>query len=210
VDLRGEALLSCRAGYYGLINHMDDQIRRLINGIDGGVSLRDTVIIYAADHGEMLGDHHLFGKCVPFEGAAHIPMLIRGTPAMGLPAHQVCDAPVCLEDIMPTVLDLVGIRSPEGLDGRSLLPFLRGETQPWRDAVMIENETARPGNKMTSRCLTDGKSKYVRYEDDRELFFDLTADPQELVNLADHSEAAERIADWRRKMDTETWLLDRL
>lgn len=66
VDLTGERLLSARAGYYGLINHLDDQIRRLIHETQGSVDLGNTIILYTADHGEMLGDHHLWSKLVPY------------------------------------------------------------------------------------------------------------------------------------------------
>ena len=201
VDLQGEALLSCRAGYYGLINHLDDQIRRLINGIDGGVNPNDTVIIYTADHGEMLGDHYLWAKSVPFEGSAHIPMLIRGTPELGLPQYQVCDAPVCLEDLMPTLLDILDIPVPDSVEGSSLLPLLRGEKTEWRDGVMIENKTGWSGNKMSSRCLTDGKEKYILFEDGREMFFDLSTDPQELHDLSRNPGMSKKLQEWRKRLE---------
>ncbi|MBM4045839.1 MAG: arylsulfatase, partial [Planctomycetes bacterium] len=67
VDLRGEALRSARAGYYGLINHVDDQLYRLLGPHTGlpGEARRNTFILFTTDHGEMLGDHYLFRKCYP-------------------------------------------------------------------------------------------------------------------------------------------------
>ncbi|MHC4886271.1 MAG: sulfatase-like hydrolase/transferase [Planctomycetota bacterium] len=202
VDLTGEALLSARAGYYGLINHMDDQIRRLVNGVDGGVPMNDTAVIYTADHGEMLGDHYQWRKSVPFEGSAHIPMLIRGPSAMNLPAHQVCDAPACLEDIMPTVLEMAGVPIPETVEGHSLLPLLRGETPEWRDAVHIQTGDGGPGALGNAHCLTDGREKYIRYDAGGELFFDLMHDPEERHNALHDPGMEGRIDGWRERLNT--------
>ncbi len=76
VNLKGEALLSARAGYYGLINHLDDQLHRLLNDVTGIDKMTggNTAVIMTADHGEMLGDHYLWRKSLPYEGAARIPL----------------------------------------------------------------------------------------------------------------------------------------
>ncbi|MFO7956222.1 MAG: sulfatase-like hydrolase/transferase [Candidatus Brocadiia bacterium] len=195
VDLKGEALLSCRAGYYGLINHLDDQIRRLMNGVLFGVDLHNTVIIYAADHGEMLGDHYLWRKSVPYEGACHIPMLMRTPPSFGFTKAQVLDHPVSLEDIMPTVLELTGTPIPDTVEGKSLVPLLKGATRTdWRDFVHVE---CAPQH----HTLTDGKEKFIWFvRDGREQFFRLTDDPLECHELIDEPDEADRIAMWRRRM----------
>ena len=85
VKLTGEILRSCHAGYYGLINHVDDQIRRLLNPVNGidRMTNRNTVVIFTSDHGEMLGDHYLWRKSLPYEGSARIPLLIRGPDRFG-------------------------------------------------------------------------------------------------------------------------------
>lgn len=195
VDLRGEALLSCRAGYYGLINHLDDQIRRLMNGIQKGVSLDDTVIIYTADHGEMLGDHYMWRKSVPYEGSAHIPMLIRTPPSFGFPRGQILDHPVCLEDIMPTVLDLTGTAIPDTVEGASLVPLLSGEPDiGWRDFVHIERAEMH-------HTLTDGREKFIWFTTDgREQFFRPADDPLECTDLINAPDEKYRIAMWRSRL----------
>ncbi len=198
VHLKGEALLSCRAGYYGLINHMDDQIRRLMNGIVGGVDPRNTVIIYTADHGEMLGDHYLWRKIVPYEGSCHIPMLIQAPRSFGFPRGQVLDHPVCLEDIMPTVLELSGTPIPDTVEGRSLVPLLAGQTSTsWRDFVHVECAPMH-------HTLSDGKEKFIWFaRDGREQFFRLSDDPSECHDLIAKPEEAERIEMWRRRLIEE-------
>ena len=192
VDLAGEALLSARAGYYGLLNHLDDQIRRLTNGRRSGVSLDDTVIVYTADHGEMLGDHYCWGKRIPYQGSVHIPFLVRTPASWGYPRGQTLSNPICLEDVMPTLLELAGVPIPGTVEGDSLAPLLRGESTPWREYVHIECAPLH-------QTLTDGKEKFVWFTaDGREQFFRLSEDPDECHDLIDRPQEAERIADGRR------------
>jgi len=191
VNLSGERLLSARAGYYGLINHLDDQIRRLMNGVEGGVDPRSTVIVYTADHGEMLGDHYLWAKSVPYEGSTRVPFLMRVPDELGFPRGQVLDHPVCLEDVMPTLLELAGVAIPDSVEGRSLVPLLRGESPPWRNHVHIE---CSPHH----HTLTDGVEKYCWFvADGREQFFRLADDPGECHDLANEPQEADRVSHWR-------------
>lgn len=196
VVLKGEALLSARAAYYGLINHIDDQLRRLLNPVTGipGLLGPDTIVVFTADHGEMLGDHYLWRKQVPYEGSARIPMLIQAPASTGIKPGRTVDAPVCLEDLMPTLLDLTEVPVPETVEGRSLAPFLRGESPAWREYLHLEHAPYQ-------QCVTDGREKFVWIpESGRELFFDLTNDPAECRNLAAEPEVAERVARWRGRL----------
>jgi len=196
VDLRGEALLAARAGYYGLINHMDDQIHRLMNGVLGGVDMKNTIVVYTADHGEMLGDHYRWRKSLPYEGAANIPMLFQCPGRFGFPCGQVSDFPVCLEDLMPTLLDLVEVDKPSTVEGRSLLDVLRGESGGERQIHLL--------HAAGHHTLTDGREKYVWFvKDGREQFFRLTEDPNELRDLVDRPEERERVEFWRQRMIAE-------
>jgi arylsulfatase A-like enzyme len=194
VDLKGEALLSARAGYYGLINHLDDQIRRLLNGILGGVDLKNTIVVYTADHGEMLGDHYLWAKSVPYQGSVRIPMLIRAPATFGFPAGQISDYPVCLEDLMPTLLDLAGIPVPDTVEGTNLVKLLQGKI-PATDRVLHLQFAP------LHHTLTDGKEKFIWFtKDGREQFFRLTDDSNEMHDLIRCPDEAERIAYWRQRM----------
>ena len=196
VDLRGEQLRCTRAGYYGLINHVDDQIRRLLNpvkGIDrmlGG----NNVVLFTSDHGEMLGDHYQWRKSKAYEGSARIPLLIRAPQRLGLRRGAVVDTPVCLEDVMPTLLDLAGAPIPATVEGRSLLPLWRGETPAWREHLHLEHSPY-------FQALLDGREKYIwQVRDGREQLFDLQADPRELHDLAPDPAAAPRVAAWRERL----------
>jgi len=193
VKLQGEVLRSCRAGYYGLINHVDDQIRRILNPVTA-LKKEDAIVIFTSDHGEMLGDHYLWRKSLPYEGSARIPLLVRAPRRFGLKEGIVIDEPVGLEDIMPTILDMAGVPIPETVEGRSLLPLMRGEEAGWREWLHIENAP-------THHTLTDGKEKYIWFvKDGREQFFDLDSDPMECRDLSRDPEAGPRVSSWRERL----------
>jgi len=195
VDLPAEALLSMRAAYFGLLNHVDDQLRRLINPSQGLRHRRDTIILLTSDHGEMLGDHYRFRKSVAYEGAARVPLLLSAPPACGVAPGRVVDAPATHADIMPTLLEMLDLPIPETVDGRSLVPLLRGERPAdWRADLHIEHAP-------NQHALTDGRDKYIWWAGDgREQLFDLEQDPHELHDLAGDAAAAERLGRWRARL----------
>jgi len=196
VNLQGEALHACRAGYYGLINHVDDQLRRILNPITGiqRMTGNNTVVLFTSDHGEMLGDHYRYHKLAPYEPSARIPLMVSAPERFGLKAGSVCDRPVCLEDLMPTILGLSGADIPATVEGRSLAPLLRGESTGWRDFLHIEHAPMH-------QSLTDGKEKYIWFvADGREQLFDLTCDPEERHDLIRSPQHAERVETWRRRL----------
>jgi arylsulfatase A-like enzyme len=198
--LRGEALRSAQAGYFGLINQIDDQLYWLIRDFRAlsGRAGRPWVIIFTTDHGEMLGDHDFFRKCEPYEGSARIPLLIQGSPELGLKAGQRSMAPVGLEDLMPTMLELAGLEAPAGVDGASLVPILRGEAERVREWIHGEHSPCY-SRRQAYHMLTDGRMKYVwRPTGGQEQLFDLERDPQELRDLA--RERSEDTGRWRSRL----------
>lgn len=192
-----------RAAYYGCINHIDDQIGRLLN-----VLPKNTVIMFTSDHGEMLGDHRLMRKTRPFEGSARIPLVMSVPDASGIPGGQVRSEPVELMDVMPTLLDVAGVPVPAGVDGQSLLPLLRNEAT-WRPYVHGEMAVCG-GAADYSGCatgmqyLTDGVWKYAwEPGSGREYLFNLTDDPNELINRAEVPAWKAECTRWRSLLVTE-------
>jgi len=195
IKLPAEAQRCMQAAYFGLLNHVDDQLRRLINPVKGIRHCDDTIIILTSDHGEMLGDHYLFRKSVAYEGSARVPFLISAPPAFGIRKGLIVHAPTTHADIMPTLLDMLDMDIPDSVDGLSLYPLLRGERpSAWRDALHIEHSPHH-------QCLTDGREKYIwEPSDGREHLFDLTVDPGERHDLAQDADAAGRLASWRERL----------
>jgi arylsulfatase len=199
VHLRDEMLRSAMAGYFGLINHIDDQMRRLLNGVTGVDRLTggNTIIVFTSDHGEMLGDHYGWRKSVPYEGSANIPLLIRPARGSGFGSGVVRDEPVCLEDIMPTLLDMAGLPIPDSVDGRSLVQLMHNQDVPWREHLHIEHAPQH-------HTLTDGRQKFIWWvADGREQFFDLTADPRECRDLIADPAVEPCIERWRAALIEE-------
>jgi hypothetical protein len=142
----------------------------------------------------MLGDHYRWRKSLPYEGSAHIPYLIQAPEHFKINPGTVLDVPVCIEDIMPTVLEMAEVDVPEGVDGTSLLPILRGEGDLDRPYLHIETAP-------TYQCLTDGREKFIWFvKDGSEQFFDLVADPVEARNLIDDSDYSARVEWWRGEL----------
>jgi len=184
------------AGYYGSINHIDDQINRILTVLPHP---KNTLIIFLSDHGEMLGDHQWFRKHTPWEGSAHIPFIVVPPKTWGIRPGQVCDAPVQLADIMPTCLAAAGIAIPDSVDGSDLLPAIEGGTAR-REFVHGECADVATLNS-GMHFVTDGKQKYIWFPGlGEEQFFDLTADPCELDNLAGSSESTPDLHRWRERL----------
>ena len=201
-DLGPEKPREARAGYYGNVTFIDEQIGRMLDVLDKRGWLENTLILYTADHGDMLGDHHLWRKTYGYEPSARIPMLIRRPGCLGATERgQVISQPVELRDILPTFLDAAGVAcDPAQFDGRSMLELVRGNTDGWRETIDMEHSTCyAKENNWTG--LTDGRFKYIYYAPDgRQQLFDLENDPDETRDLSSVPEHQETLRAWRRRM----------
>lgn len=187
-----------RAAYYGMVNFIDDQIGRLIQFAAG--LMNESMVVFTSDHGEMLGDHHLFRKTWPYEASARVPFIMRTPKSWGYPEDVVCQTPVGLQDIMPTLLDAAGLDIPGTCTGKSLLPILRGETDRVRDVLHGEHAPFKH-YRNSNHYLTDGNYKYVWYtQTGREHLFNLKSDPQELHDLSMGGDAEALLRPWRERL----------
>lgn len=183
-----------RAGYYGHLSHIDQQVNRFLEVLAEFGHGDSSYIAFTSDHGELLGDHHLFRKSLPYQGSASIPLLLKGPSASGFARGSVRAEPVELRDVMPTLLNCAGLPIPEGVEGRSLVPLARGEFAEWRPYLHGEHTTLG----QSVHYVTDARTKYVWYSGDgHEELFDLEADPQELHDLAADPGAQAVVSEWR-------------
>ena len=163
VHLDERAMHRWRAAYFGSISFVDYQVGRVLQYLRETGLLESTFVLFTSDHGEMLGDHHMIGKTRALEGSARVPFLCRPPRSWGLPAGRVIDAPVGLQDVMPTLLDAAGVPIPEPCTGRSVLPLIRGEVEPgvagaWRDALHGEHPRRYPQHG-AMHYLVDGRTE---------------------------------------------------
>ncbi|MBD2843829.1 arylsulfatase [Paenibacillus sp. IB182496] len=198
-----EEIRRARAGYYGAVHHIDHQIGLVLNYLTRTRQMNDTLVIYLSDHGDMLGDHHLWRKTYAYEGSAHIPLIVRQPGRMGRPQRSIVDEPAVLQDIMPTILETAGLDIPSEVTGRSLLPLIGGEAADWREYVHGEHSTCYADEQET-QYVTDGRMKYVWLPRlDEEQLFDLEADPGERRDVSGDPAYAGQLAQWRQRLVRE-------
>jgi choline-sulfatase len=201
-DLGEAQVRRSRQGYYGSVSFIDEEIGRLLETLAERGWLENTLVLFTADHGDMLGDHHLWRKTYAYEGAARIPMLVRWPEALaGAKRGQVLRQPVELRDVLPTLLDAAGVRVQEGrFDGRSLLDLVRGRTDGWRPFIDMEHDVCYARENHWN-ALTDGRFKYIFHAiDGEQQLFDLQDDPGEQRDLAKEPEHQATLRQWRGRM----------
>ncbi len=207
-------LRQIRATYYGLITKVDHYLGQLLDWLRTAGLYDQTLIIITSDHGDLLGDHWLFGKRGYFDQGFHIPLLIRD-PASAARAGdgRTVDAFTESVDLMPTMLDWLGLDRPRQCDGASLLPFLEGITpENWRQQVHWEydfREIGEPGAEQqlglamddcTLNVICDEDYKYVHFTALPPLLFDRRADPHDFNNLANDPAFAGIMLRYARQM----------
>jgi arylsulfatase A-like enzyme len=168
--------------YYAVITALDGHIGRLLASLKEQGLAESTIIVYSADHGLAMGSHGLMGKQSLYEHSMKAPLIFAG-PGI---RQGKSEALVYLLDIFPTVCDLAGAATPDGLDGRSLRPIMTGNKAKVRDTLFTTY-----GN--VQRAVRDDRWKLVRYPQiNRTQLFDLQNDPDEIRDLSADPAQADR------------------
>jgi len=190
--------------YLGCIKAIDENVGRLLQYLDDEGLAENTVVVYASDQGFYLGEHGWFDKRWIFEESLKTPMLVRW-PGVAKPGG-VEPRIVSNLDFAPTFLEAAGVPVPPEIQGRSLLPLLRGEAPPdWRRSFYYEYfEYPQPHHVRPHYGVVDGRYKLVRFEGpdlDAWELFDLREDPHELRNVHDDPARAGVVADLKRELE---------
>ena len=157
-------------GYYACITHLDHQIGRLLEALPA-----NTVVVFTGDHGEMLCDHHLYRKSLPYRGSANVPLIISGANAHGR-MERLCE----LRDILPTLACIAGGEAPAFSDGENLL-----DGAPGREFLHGEHTNGA----LSNHYIVTKRDKYVWFsQTGREQYFDLANDPTESHNAINDPE----------------------
>ena len=169
---------SIKAHYYACISFIDYQVGRLLDELEATGQLDNTLILFSSDHGELLGDYNCFDKRSMHDSCQRIPMLVRYPQRFG--AGEICNSPVSLVDIMPTMLEAAGLASTGfSLDGEDLAQIADGS--PSRECVFSQfNEK---GNGVYV-AINDRYKYCYSAPDNREFLFDRIQDPEETRNRA--------------------------
>ncbi len=223
---RPDAAGIVRPAYMGLIRQIDDWLGRLFELLQRLGRFDDTLIVFTADHGDFLGDHWLGEKEMFYEEAQRVPFIVYDPdPAADATRGKVDDRFVEAIDVVPTCLAALGQPPQDHLvEGRSLLPLLRGEQPAWRDAVFSELDYAfrearlmlgRKPNECRAIMVRSDRWKYVWWQDFRPMLFDLADDPQERRDLGGEAgndgvrrEMEDRISAWLKGRKTRVTVDD--
>lgn len=191
---------------------VDDLVERVVNALQTAGRLDNTYIVFSSDNGFHLGEHRApSGKTQPYEADIRVPLIVRGP---GVAAGKTVDALAGNVDLAPTFAEWGGAATPDFVDGRSLAPWLRGESPPaWRTAYLIAHYNAtqkntrgrKPGKRTKPTAATQtvqsngepgfhglrtGGYTYVEYDSNERELYDLTRDPDQLDNRAKAADPA--------------------
>jgi arylsulfatase len=182
-----------KAHYYACISFIDSRIGLILDHLEETGQIDNTLIIFTSDHGEHLGDNRCFGKRSMHDQAAGIPLLVS-MPA-SLKSGAVCDEPVSLIDIYPTITAAAGLDTPPDCQGENLADVAAGKSS--REIVFSEF-----GYGGDSICMAVSKKWKYFYSvpDARAYLFDRTNDPAEAKNLADDPNFAHIRDQYREKL----------
>ena len=200
-DVTEAHVRNARHAYYGMVSYIDDKVGRLLGVLEACGLAKDTIVVFAVDHGEMLGERGMWFKQTFFEWSARVPLMVA---APGI-APRRSAAHVSLVDLLPTFLEFAGGAGVEPVDplhGRSLVPLMTGEEEG-ADRVVI-SEYSSEGVRAASRMVRRGRHKYVTTRGLAPMLFDLEADPRELRDLAGTPELATVEAELR-SLALERW-----
>jgi len=139
-----------RRNYAAMVEHADRCVGRLLDALDERGEREETLVVFASDHGEMLGDHGQWGKLSPLQASLGVALVAAGP---GVADQPPCGGPTTILDLHATILDCAGV-DPGDVDSRSLGPLLAGDRDAGRDVVY--------SGLSSWRLVYDGRHKLVR------------------------------------------------
>ena len=200
-DISDDDIRRSRRAYFANISYLDDKIGEILEALE--TTRQEATILFVSDHGDMLGERGLWFKMSFFEGSSRVPLMIAAPQF----EPRLEETPVSTLDVTPTLGELAGLDLSDILpwvDGQSLCPVAYHQARE----TPVKIEYAAEASYAPLVALVQGRWKYTRCALDPDQFFDLGADPQERVNLAETEPENPFLAEFRKMADA-AWDLER-
>lgn len=164
-----------RQEYYSIITHMDAQVGRILDSLEESGKMDNTYIFFTSDHGLAVGHHGLMGKQNLYNHSLKVPFIVCGP---GIPEGEKISAPIYLQDVMPTTLELAGVRIPDHVQFKSVMPLIEKKQEKTHDAVY-------GAFRKSQRTVIIDNYKLMMFPEVKKYFlYDIKNDSQEMTNLA--------------------------
>ncbi len=190
-------------GLYRMISGVDRNIGRILTALEQLSLAANTVVIFASDHGMYYGDRGLSDCWQLNEQSIRIPLIVFDPRADEGKRGIVHEEMVLNIDVAPTILELAGLRAADEMQGKSLVPLLRGKEVEWRKEFFCEHRFDRADIPKSEGVRTQ-HWKYIRYYERQPVYeelYDLLADPHESCNLAEDPQFSDQLTRLRRRCD---------
>ncbi|MDG1893768.1 MAG: sulfatase-like hydrolase/transferase [Fuerstiella sp.] len=185
-------------GYLASIHFADAMLGRVLDALENGPNKDNTIVVLWSDHGWHLGEKQHWQKFTAWRAVSRVPLMMRvprGAPGLanGTTAGSVCDRPVNLLSLYPTLTELAGLPAKADNDAPSLVPLLKNSSATWNHVSLTH--LGEPG----SFGLSADDWRYIHYANDDEELYNIRDDPYEWHNLADDAQHAEKLKKLRAK-----------
>ena len=175
-----------RALYFGFMTQLDAALGDLVAGMEERGLMENTIVVFTSDHGDNLGEHGRFYKGNMYEGSVRVPLMVHW-PAHKLKERKIISDNLSHVDLVPTMLEAVGIEAPEYMPGKNMLPLMKGK-ESWEDHEVYSEYYSNRSWEPSQLMLKKGDFKLV-YTTDTEFgdwetwFFNVKEDPWEMKDL---------------------------
>ncbi len=186
-------------GYLASIHFADAMLGRILEALDAGPNADNTIVVLWSDHGWQLGEKEHWQKYTGWRAVTRVPLIVRVPRGVssrlpeGTNAGTLCEAPVNLLSLYPTLLELCELPPKDNCDGPSLVPLLQNAKAYWPHKSVTY--LSSPG----SYSVSDKSQRYIHYRDGTEELYDIPSDPYEWTNLAAREDSAKLLAKFRSR-----------
>jgi arylsulfatase A-like enzyme len=191
-DQRMERVMTAK--YFGAVTNVDDNVGRILAELERLGMMDNTIILFSADHGNMLGQRGRWFKDLEYDGSAKVPLLWRGVKGAPENTGRVENKIIENIDIIPTLLESIGVPVPEGAQGRSFLKLARGADGQWKDRCFSQLHTGMVRTPEW-KLIDDSLDLSGQVE-----LYDMRNDPREERNVAGEAKHRDLVAEMKREM----------